>query len=236
MVFPSGQAAVFRPAAERFHTRLSWLDSWHTFSFAGHHDPSWMGFRSLRVINDDRIEAGRGFGLHPHREMEIITVMVEGRIRHSDSMGHSQLLHAGEVQRMSAGTGLSHSEINDGSEPCRLLQIWIEPGSSGEAPAYEQKPFAIRPSWTPLIAPDRHHGVMAVNRAVRLWRAQPVADQTLSCLLSPGTHGWIQMVDGFGQADGHALERGDGFGFAAGGVNQFTAGPGGADLLLFELG
>ena len=114
---------VFRPAAERFHSQLDWLDSWHSFSFSSHYDPAWMGFGPLRVINDDTIAAGRGFGMHPHRDMEIVTVMVEGQLNHRDSMGHAEVLRAGEVQRMSAGTGVVHSEINQGDQPCRLLQI-----------------------------------------------------------------------------------------------------------------
>ncbi len=163
---------VFRPAAERFHSQLDWLDSWHSFSFAGHHDPAWMGFGPLRVINDDTIAAGRGFGMHPHRDMEIITVMVEGQLNHRDSMGHAEVLRAGEVQRMSAGTGVVHSEINGGDQPCRLLQIWIEPSSAGIAPAYGQKPFAIGPDWTPLLDPDGRDGAMALHRPVRLRQPQ----------------------------------------------------------------
>lgn len=132
---------LFRPAAERFHSRLDWLDSWHTFSFGSHVDPAWMGFGPLRVINDDTIATGRGFGMHPHRDMEIITVMVEGQLHHHDSMGHSAVLRAGEVQRMSAGSGIVHSEINEGDRACRLLQIWIEPEAHGLPPAYEQNPY-----------------------------------------------------------------------------------------------
>ena len=133
---------MFRPAAERFHSQLDWLDSWHSFSFSSHFDPAWMGFGPLRVINDDTIAAGRGFGMHPHRDMEIVTVMVEGQLNHRDSMGHAEVLRAGEVQRMSAGTGIVHSEVNAGSTPCRLLQIWIEPsrggiGFSAETAAFE---------------------------------------------------------------------------------------------------
>ena len=134
---------IFRPAAQRFHSRLDWLDSRHSFSFAGHVDPDWMGFGPLRVINDDTIAAGRGFGMHPHRDMEIITVMVDGELSHKDSMGHSAVIHAGEVQRMSAGTGITHSEMNNSTESCRLLQIWIEPEERGILTAYEQKSFPI---------------------------------------------------------------------------------------------
>ena len=226
---------VFRPAAERFHSRIDWLDSWHTFSFSNHVDPAWMGFGPLRVINDDRIAAGRGFGMHPHRDMEIITVMVEGQLNHRDSMGHAEVLRAGEVQRMSAGTGVVHSEINEGDQPCRLLQIWIEPSSVGIAPAYEQKPFAIGADWTPLLDPHRRDGAMAIHRPVRLWRARPSAGDGLALELAAGSAGWIQLISGAGVVDGHPLVAGDGLGFAAGSLQRFIAAGDGADLLLFEL-
>ena len=226
---------LFRPAAERFHSQLDWLESWHTFSFANHFDPAWMGFGPLRVINDDTIAAGRGFGMHPHRDMEIITVMVEGQLNHHDSLGHREVLRAGEVQRMSAGTGVVHSEMNEGDQPCRLLQIWIEPSSLGTAPGYEQKPFAIGSGWTPLLDPQRTDGAMAIHRSVRLWRAQPAAGETLPLPLASGDTGWIQLIEGAGSTEGQALQRGDGLGFAAGAVQAFSAGPAGADLLLFEL-
>ncbi len=235
---------VFRPAAERFHSQLDWLDSWHTFSFSSHYDPAWMGFGPLRVINDDTIAAGRGFGMHPHRDMEIITVMVEGQLNHRDSMGHAEVLRAGEVQRMSAGTGVVHSEVNEGSGPCRLLQIWIEPRSAGIPPAYEQKPFAIGDGWTPLLDPDQQGGAMAIHRPVRLWRAQPSAGQNLPLTLGAGSQGWLQVINGSGAlkvpsaGEGRELQQGDGLGFSAGAADTpqaFTAGERGADLLLFEL-
>ena len=225
----------FRPAGERFHSQLDWLDSWHSFSFGSHVDPAWMGFGPLRVINDDRIAAGRGFGMHPHRDMEIITVMVEGQLNHRDSMGHAEVLRAGEVQRMSAGTGVVHSEINEGDQPCRLLQIWIEPNSAGIDPAYEQKPFAIGADWTPLLDPDRREGAMAIHRPVRLWRARPAAGDGVALALTAGSKGWIQLISGAGAVDGHPLVAGDGLGFAAGSLHHFIAGADGADLLLFEL-
>ena len=236
-------ALVFRPAAERFHSQHDWLDSWHSFSFAGHYDPAWMGFGPLRVINDDTIAAGTGFGMHPHRDMEIITVMVEGQLNHRDSMGHAEVLRAGEVQRMSAGTGVVHSEVNEGEQTCRLLQIWIEPSRAGLAPAYEQKPFAIGAGWTPLLDPGHLDGAMAIQRPVRLWRARPGAGGTLSLAIGDGCLGWIQLIEGSGQADGQALpqgddqalQRGDGLGYGAGQLESFRAGPEGADLLLFEL-
>ena len=233
MTTPSGLS--FRPAAERFHSQLDWLDSWHSFSFSSHYDPAWMGYGPLRVINDDTIAAGRGFGMHPHRDMEIITVMLEGQLNHCDSMGHDEVLRAGEVQRMSAGTGVVHSEINQGDKPCRLLQIWIEPSSTGIAPAYEQKPFAIGRGWTPLLDPEQADGAMAIHRPVRLWRAQPGASETLSLALGAGRQGWIQLIDGAGEAHGLPLQQGDGLGYGAGNLETFTAATGGADLLLFEL-
>jgi quercetin 2,3-dioxygenase len=232
----SAPSLMFRPAAERFHSQLDWLDSWHTFSFSSHYDPAWMGFGPLRVINDDTIAAGRGFGMHPHRDMEIVTVMVEGQLHHHDSMGHTEVLRAGEVQRMSAGTGVVHSEINGGDQPCRLLQIWIEPSSAGLAPAYGQKPFTIGSGWTPLLDPNQAGGALSIHRPVRLWRAQPLAGERLSLAIGSGSQGWLQLIDGAGEADGHALQRGDGLGFAAGNGETFTAGTTGADLLLFELG
>jgi redox-sensitive bicupin YhaK (pirin superfamily) len=235
MTSPSTFGLVFRPAHERFHSQLDWLDSWHTFSFANHFDPAWIGFGPLRVINDDRIAAGKGFGMHPHRDMEIVTVMVDGQLNHRDSMGHTEVLRAGEVQRMSAGTGVVHSEINEADQPCRLLQIWIEPSRAGIAPAYEQKPFPIGSGWTPLLDPTQAGGAMAIQRPIRLWRAQPTRGTSLSLAIASGSQGWIQMIAGEGNADGHALHRGDGLGFSAGTLHTFTAGPAGADLLLFEL-
>lgn len=238
---------LFRPAAERFHTQRDWLDSWHTFSFAGHHDPDWMGFGPLRVINDDTIAPGQGFGMHPHRNMEIITVMVEGELSHRDSMGHAEVLAAGEVQAMGAGTGVVHSEINQSERPCRLLQIWIEPSSPGRPPTYAQQAFTLGSCWTPLVGP----GALAIQRPVRLWRAQPKAAESLTLPMAEAPLGWLQVINGTGvvrvgpDREPITLQRGDGLGFGArldlgiglgdGDLEGFEAGPQGADLLLFEL-
>jgi redox-sensitive bicupin YhaK (pirin superfamily) len=174
--------------------------------------------------------------------------MVEGQLNHRDSMGHAEVLRAGEVQRMSAGTGVVHSEINGGEQPCRLLQIWIEPSSSGIPPAYGQKPFALQSGWTPLLDPEQAGGAMAIHRPVRLWRAQPGAGAALPLALAAGSRGWIQLISGSGEVqrpptqgsgEGGApalpLGRGDGLGFPAGALTTFCAGEAGADLLLFEL-
>jgi redox-sensitive bicupin YhaK (pirin superfamily) len=162
-------------------------------------------------------------------------VMVEGQLNHRDSMGHAEVLRAGEVQRMSAGTGVVHSEINEGDQPCRLLQIWIEPSQAGGAPAYGQKSFAIGPGWTPLLDPDQAGGAMAIQRPVRLWRARPGAGEHLSLAIEAGSQGWIQLISGSGQIDARPVAQGDGVGFAAGTLTAFSAGASGADLLLFEL-
>ena len=209
--------AVMRPAGERFHSQFDWLDSWHSFSFGSHQDPNWMGFGPLRVINDDTIAAGKGFGMHPHRDMEIITVMVDGDLTHADSMGNSEVLRAGEVQRMSAGTGIVHSEMNQTGTSCRLLQIWIEPTQAGIQPAYEQKPFVIGESWTPLIEPGASGEAMAIARPVRLWRAQPQRQKPLPLPAADEQLLWIQVIDGelslhSNGSPEQPLRRGDGLG------------------------
>jgi len=234
---------VVRPAAERFHSAHGWLDSWHSFSFAGHDDPAWRGFGPLLVINDDRIAAGGGFGMHPHSDMEIITVLVDGVLRHQDSMGHSEALRAGEVQRMSAGTGIVHSEVNGSDQPCHLLQIWITPSSRGITPSYGQKAFPCQPGWTLLIDPHASQGAMAIHRPVRLWRGRPAAGSPLPLPLAADAHGWIQVINGSVAISGGSagaplagtLTAGDGLGFGPGLDAAVAAGSPGADLLVFEL-
>jgi redox-sensitive bicupin YhaK (pirin superfamily) len=237
---------IFRRGTGRFHSQTGWLDSWHSFSFADHFDPIWTGFGPLLVINDDRIDAGQGFGMHPHRDMEIITVMVEGALNHRDSMGHSATLQAGEVQRMSAGTGIVHSEFNGGESACRLLQIWIEPSFHGIPPSYDQRAFPLAEGWTALVDPEGLDGAMVIQRPVRLWRASPGAGDKLDLALAPKTQGWIQVIAGSLVVDPQAalphsigvpptLNQGDGLGFRAGQLTSLTACSRGADLLLFEL-
>ena len=233
---------ILRPADQRFHSQLDWLDSWHSFSFGSHQDPNWMGFGPLRVINDDTIAAGSGFGMHPHRDMEIITVMVEGELTHADSMGNSEVLRAGEVQRMSAGSGIVHSEMNQTSAPCRLLQIWIEPAQLGIQPAYEQKPFAIGEGWTPLIEPSAAGEAMAIERPVRLWRAQPQRQQHLPLPSIEERLLWLQVIDGELTLNSEgtpeqSLQRGDGLGLSqdASTQRELIGLSEGVDVLLFAL-
>lgn len=231
-----------RPAGDRFLSSNDWLESWHSFSFAGHDDPSWRGFGPLRVINDDRIAAGRGFGLHPHRDMDIITVMIEGQINHQDSLGSEGRLLAGDVQVMAAGTGIHHSEINGGRSTCRLLQIWIEPARINLPPRYEQRSITLEDGWTPLVAPaDPGSTTLSLSRPISLWRAQPRAGRSLTLPLQKPSLGWIQMINGRLQLapseDGapHTLAAGDGLGFTAGQLQELTALGGDTDLLLFQL-
>ena len=237
----SKTAVVYRPANDRFHSRLSWLDSRHTFSFSNHFDPTWTGFGPLLVINDDTIAAGEGFGMHPHRDMEIITVMVEGQINHQDSMGHAEVLRAGEVQRMSAGTGIVHSEMNKGPSPCRLLQIWIEPVHKGLEPSYEQRHIEVGKAWTPLLNPDPSQGAMAIDRPVRLWRAQPKQGQDLTLPEESGDTLWLQLINGSVQLEGidgdapDALHCGDGLGLRNQRNWTLTSQSDDTDLLLFSL-
>ena len=221
---------LFRPASERFHSQRGWLDSWHSFSFAGHHHPDWMGFGPLRVINDDTIAAGEGFGMHPHQDMEIITVMVEGQLNHRDSIGNSGVIRAGDVQRMTAGTGIVHSEINGGTTPCRLLQIWIEPEQDNLAPRYEQCSCPAGSAWTALIA-----------RPVWLWRAKPETGQSLQLPENVPHVGWLQVIDGqlelsTQQSTRTLLHRGDGVGFSnTDTIHSIISQDEGCDVLLFGL-
>jgi hypothetical protein len=234
---------IHRTGGERFHSQHGWLESWHSFSFAGHYDPKWRGFGPLLVINDDTVRVRAGFGWRPHRHMEIISVIVEGELTHRDSLGHSQTLKAGEVQALSAGHGIIHSEMNEGNRPCRFLQIWIEPEARDVVPAYVQRRCEIVSAWTPLIDSDPNGAAMSIHGSVRLWRAKPSPGHTLTLPVAPGSLGWLQVIDGGLQVDmdtlqggriGH-LEKGAGLGFQPGVIRSLTAVNADADVLLFEL-
>ena len=225
----------FRPAAVRYYSQLDWLNSWHSFSFSHHHDPDWMGFGPPRVINDDTIALGMGFGMHPHQSMEIITVMMEGELTHEDSMGHRDVLRAGEVQCMSAGSGVVHGEINNSLVPCRLLQIWVEPQNPGGSPHYEQKAFPLTRGWTYLLDPAGEAGAMAIKRQRRLRQSQPQPGDSLTLPLAANRTGWLQMIDGNITLNGQPLQRGDGLGFNNDQAQAMVRSCSDADLLLFEL-
>lgn len=231
----------FRAAGERFLSRRDWLESWHSFSFGGHDDPAWRGYGPLRVINDDRFAAGAGFGLHPHRDMNIITVMVEGQLDHEDSLGHRGRLLAGDVQVMEAGRGLAHSEINGGEHTCRLVQIWIEPAAAAATPRYSQSSNRIERHWTPLVGPSGSGAGLSISRPIVLWRVKPEAGQTLPLPIQAPALGWLQILSGRVALQGlcapgpEILVAGDGLGLTAGAVQALHVLEQGSDLLLFSL-
>jgi hypothetical protein len=205
---------TIRPAASRGRTSLGWLESRHSFSFADYYDPEHMGFSVLRVINDDRVQGGQGFGLHPHRDMEILTYVVEGTLEHKDSMGNGSLIHAGEVQRMSAGTGILHSEYNPSpTEPVHLLQIWILPSERGIAPSYEQRCFTEqeRQGKLRLVAsPDGSDGSVRLHQRARVFAGLLARDERAELRLSPGRNAWVQVARGLVLLNGTELGAGDG--------------------------
>ena len=205
---------LVRPASERGHADHGWLKAFHTFSFASYHDPRFMGFRSLRVINDDTIEPGQGFGTHGHKDMEIITYVLEGALEHKDSMGTGSVLRAGDVQRMSAGSGVTHSEFNHSPyDPLRLLQIWIVPQSSGIEPSYEERTFIAeekRGQLRLIASPEGDAGSMRVHQDVRVYASLLDKGDTLTYDLENERHLWLQVAKGRLEVNGKELGQGDG--------------------------
>ena len=205
---------TIRRANERGHANHGWLDAHHTFSFADYHDPNWMSFRSLRVINDDTIAGGGGFGTHPHRDMEIITYILSGALQHRDSMGHEAVLKAGDVQRISAGTGIAHSEFNHSPiEPLHLLQIWIQPERKGATPAYAERSFgsgAAKPGLTLVASRDGRDGSVSINQDADVLLARLDAGASAAHPLKPGRHAWVQVAGGEIIVNGQSLKAGDG--------------------------
>src|SRR5262245_56192753 len=202
-----------RPARKRGHAEHGWLESWHTFSFAGYYDPLHMGFRDLRVINEDRVQPGRGFATHSHRDMEIVSYVLEGALEHRDSLGNGSVIRPNEVQRMSAGTGVTHSEFNASrSELVHFLQIWILPAKPGSKPGYEQKAFpeAERKGKLRLVAsPDGRDGSVTIRQDVTLYTGLLCTGETLRHALEPGRHAWVYVARGQVELGGEQLEAGD---------------------------
>ena len=229
---------VKRPAAERGHFDHGWLDTSHTFSFADYHDPAHMGFRSLRVINEDRVAPGKGFGTHSHRDMEIITYVLEGALAHADSMGNRSTIVPGDVQRMSAGTGVTHSEFNGQRErPVHFLQIWLLPDRRGLAPGYEQKaiPEAEERGVLRLVASrDGREGSVTIHQDADLYASRLLPGERVKHALAEGRHAWLQMVSGGVELNGTALAAGDGAAVSQeSGLEVATLEP--AHFLLFDL-
>ena len=228
-----------RRAEERGHTRISWLDSRHTFAFGSYVDPAHLGFRSLRVINEDRVAPGQGFATHGHRDMEIVTLVLSGVLAHRDSLGTGSEIRPGEVQRMSAGTGITHSEFNaSGREPVHFLQIWILPEREGLAPSYEQRAFpeSERRGKLRLVASrDGRDGSVRVNQDASILATSLSAGEKLTHALAPGRHAWVQLARGSVLLNGEALAAGDGASLSETPQLELRAHEA-SELLVFDLG
>jgi quercetin 2,3-dioxygenase len=228
-----------RNAEERGHVDHGWLDTRHTFSFASYHDPEHMGWSELRVINEDRVLPGEGFGSHSHRDMEILSWVLEGELAHRDSTGGGGVLRPGEVQRMSAGKGVTHSEFNASKErPLHFLQIWILPDRPGYAASYEQKaiPEAARRGRLALIAsPDGADGSTTIHQDARAYATLLGGDERLSHRLAPGRRGWVQVVRGQVGVNGRVLSAGDGAALSDEPAIELAAQGAPAEALVFDL-
>jgi len=230
---------VLRRAEERGHAEHGWLDSYHTFSFGDYYDPAHMGFRNLRVINEDRVQAGKGFPTHGHRDMEIVSYVLEGALAHKDSMGTGSTIVPGDVQRMSAGTGVTHSEFNASSDNLvHFLQIWILPDRAGHAPSYEQKRFDA-PSKSGRLclvaSPDGAMGSVRLHADVRLYATLLGEGITIGHAIKPGRHAWVHVAKGAVEAAGQSLQAGDGGSTSDAGDLVLRGGAGGAEVLVFDL-
>jgi len=203
-----------RRAKDRFHTQLDWLDSRHTFSFGGHYHPGHLGYRALRVINDDRVTPGAGFGTHGHRDMEIISYVLDGALEHKDSMGNGSVIRPGEVQRMSAGTGVRHSEYNPLKDSgTRFLQIWIVPERTGIEPSYEQIRFGdeeVRGKLRLVASPDGREGTVKVHQDVEVWAGRLEAGEEATFSMRAGRGVWVHVARGEVVMGETVLEEGDG--------------------------
>lgn len=203
-----------RKAEQRGHANHGWLDTYHTFSFASYRDPQYMGFRSLRVMNEDFVQPGQGFGTHPHHDMEIVTYVLEGALEHKDSMGNGEVLRPGEFQRMTAGTGITHSEFNPSkAEPVHLYQIWLLPDRKGIEPSYEQKRFPDdeRHNRLRIVAsPDAEAGSLLIHQDARVYLSSLDEGKQVSYELRPRRHAWLQVLRGAVSLNGHALGTSDG--------------------------
>ncbi len=227
-----------RGSGERGHFNFGWLDTHHTFSFADYFDPAHMGFGPLRVINEDIVAAGGGFPTHPHRDMEIITYLLDGELEHRDSMGTGSIIRPGEVQRMSAGTGVTHSEFNHSkTERVHLLQIWILPARGGLKPSYEQKAFPVeerRGKLRLVASPTGREGSVTVHQDVQLYSALLDGGQSVAHTLGDGRRAWLQVARGAVTLGGQALAAGDGA--AVTGEQELAiAASEPAEVLLFDL-
>jgi redox-sensitive bicupin YhaK (pirin superfamily) len=229
---------TLRPGKERGHFDHGWLDTYHTFSFSQYHDPAHMGFRALRVINEDRVEPGAGFPPHSHRDMEIITYVLAGGLAHRDSMGNHSVIRPGNVQRMSAGTGVTHSEYNGSKdEPVHLLQIWILPEARNLPPSYEEKEFTAeekRGRLRLIASRDAREGSVRIHQDASVYAALLAPAQTVRHALSAGRGAWLHLVSGMAMVNGKALGEGDAAAIQDEAAVEIAA-TGPSELLLFDL-
>jgi hypothetical protein len=229
---------TIRPAAARGRADLGWLDSRHSFSFGEYYDPAHMGVSNLRVINEDRVQPGGGFPTHGHRDMEIVSVVLEGALEHNDSLGNGSVIRAGDVQRMSAGTGVRHSEYNPSAdEPVHFLQIWLVPNRRGVEPGYAQQHVpdtARRNRLALLVSPDGRDGSISAHQDALLYGTRLDDGAQVVHHLAAGRSGWVQVARGRASVNGHVLAAGDGARVAAGSAVALE-GVDGAELLLFDL-
>lgn len=229
---------VIRKAEDRGHANYGWLDSYHSFSFANYYDPNYMGFHQLRVINEDRISGGRGFDTHSHRDMEIITYVVDGALEHRDSMGNKSVIRSGEVQRMSAGTGIAHSEYNHSStDPVHLLQIWIFPDRRGLQPSYEQRHYSEVEkwgNWRLIVSPDDRENALNIHQDVKVYATVLESGESIDYPILENRYAWIQVIKGEIAANDRSLKAGDGAAIHEATQLQIKA-RSSAELLLFDL-
>ncbi len=228
-----------RRSAERGRADYGWLAARYSFSFAGYHDPEHMGFRALRVMNEDRIAGGGGFGEHGHADMEIITVVIEGGLEHRDNLGSGSVIRPGDIQVMTAGTGIQHSEFNGSkTETCHLLQIWVLPRRTGTEPRYDEKRFQpddLEGQLRVVVSGDGRGGSLEIGRDVLLLRGTLSAGESASHALAEGRHGWVQVVSGAVRVLGATLEAGDGAALSDLNEIALLGVSGSSDVLVFDL-
>jgi redox-sensitive bicupin YhaK (pirin superfamily) len=228
---------MIRRANERGHAEHGWLDSYHTFSFANYYDPNWMGFRSLRVINDDLVMPKMGFGTHPHRDMEIVTYVLSGALQHKDSMGNGRIIRPGEVQYMAAGTGVQHSEFNPSQdEAVHFLQIWVVPERRGVKPRYGEKSLVDAPKgqFNLVTSKSGRDNSLAINQDVELYLAKLEPGNEVSHALKPGRHAWVHVAEGEVKFNGDVLRTGDAVALSEETVVQLVADKP-SQVLVFDL-
>lgn len=203
-----------RKARERGHADYGWLNTYHTFSFASYYDPAHVGFRSLRVMNEDRVSAGQGFGTHSHKDMEIVSYVLEGALEHKDSMGNGEVLRPGEFQRISAGTGISHSEFNPSKTgSTHFYQIWLIPDANGHQPSYEQKRFddsQMKNALRLVASPGGEGGSLFIHQDARIYLSKLEAEASIEFEIPAGRHAWLQVLRGSVQTNGQTMDASDG--------------------------